>query len=150
MPLLERLDGARETSPRNHPCHQAGVPRLESRHLESRFASYGRTVLSALSAPKLSAFGHRVQRVGTSLCSMTSSRRLVSVTCMVNMIGSRLACFSCVVWEAFDIRVSAVKSSVSRSRREFSGNCESRAPVQVSDLGVEKRVGHRSQRVSRY
>jgi hypothetical protein len=144
MPLLERLDGARGTSPRNHLCHQAGVPRFESWHtrwnlglhltgerscLRSRRPNCQRSdIVSNALAP------HSVLwlPVGVWFPSLVWSISLAAVLHVsVVLFKAPQPSF---VWEALDIRVCAVKSGVSRSRREFSGNCESRAPVHVSDL----------------
>jgi len=46
---------------------------------------------------KLSTLGHDVQRIGTSHCAITCSPPPVSVTYKLSMIGSRVACSSCVV-----------------------------------------------------
>ena len=48
----------------------------------------------------LSALGHGVLRLGTSHCSILRSQRLVSITCKLNWIGSRVAYSRCVIQDA--------------------------------------------------
>jgi len=54
---------------------------------------------SRLVSLKLSALGHRVQRVGIPHCGDTCSRPLLSVTYGLNTFGSRVAYSTGVVWE---------------------------------------------------